>query len=98
MNQLVIGIGFVRDWSIQRHLHSYWLQFFAQVSQPLSAGVITYDLIKQCSCVVVTFFFFIFKPAQQAPAPGSPAGCPNDPQCKVKVSQVCSKLGKRFCP
>lgn len=42
-------------------------------------------------------FLLSFKPATQAPvtaAAASPAPCPGNTQCKVKVSQVCSELEK----
>ena len=63
----------------------------------MCCGIVV-TLIICCDIVVtlvVTFFSFIFKPATQTPAPASPAPCPgNNPQCKVKVSQVCRKVGK----
>ena len=38
---------------------------------------------------------FFFKPVTQAPVSApSPAACPGNTQCKVKVSQVCYELEK----
>ena len=74
--------------------------FSSPKSRPLatlsenSAGVCPRYLKILIFPVFIKKMSFIFKPAPEAPAPASPAGCPNDPQCKVKVSQVCGKLKK----